>query len=389
MKTFDQMNLSKDILMAIEDMKYEFLTEIQERSIPEALKGKNLIIGSRTGSGKTASFLIPLIERTEKNDWFSSLILSPTRELAKQTDYFCNKLGKYKNLRTALLYGGRPVDQDIEKLGKKPHIIIGTPGRILDLIKRGSLDLSKIKIAVLDEADTMLDMGFIDDIVEIFSEMPSDRQVMMLSATINRETERIAHRIMDSYEKIALNNGDTVKVDHFFAVSKDKLATLFSYIRDAAPKKAIIFVNTKVETEKLRETLYVNGFDVLSLNGDMTQSQRERIIRDFSKNGGFLVATNLASRGLDLKDVTHIINFDLPDQPETYIHRVGRTARMEKTGKAFSIVENDRAYEIANIERKTGIMANLIDVHDSDYRKPGKKWNYRRYSSDKKIYNER
>jgi ATP-dependent RNA helicase DeaD len=341
---FEEININPLILEAIRDLRYEEMTFIQESVLPAALEGKDVIGQSPTGSGKTAAFSIPLIQTVEKGGGIQALVLSPTRELALQTTDMINRMSKYKTVNVVTVYGGQPINVQFAGL-RKAEIVVGTPGRVLDHLRRETLDLSKIKILVLDEADRMLDMGFIKDITAIIRHTPRNRQTMLFSATIPREIGRLAGRFMKR-PKIVRSRGDIEKPkvkQTYIEVGKNaKFQMLLALLNRENPDSAIIFTNTKAMADVLSKNLYKNRINAWAIHGGLKQSKRERIMARFRK-GEFpiLVATDVASRGLDITGVSHIFNYDIPPSAEDYTHRIGRTARAGKAGRAICILGPD------------------------------------------------
>jgi|ETNmetMinimDraft_35_1059890.scaffolds.fasta_scaffold00564_4 ATP-dependent RNA helicase DeaD len=341
---FSDVEINKLILRALEDLKYKKMTFIQKSALPSALNGEDVIGQSPTGSGKTATFSIPIIQEIVNGRGVQALVLSPTRELALQTTDMINDISKYKKVNVVTVYGGQPIRIQFNKL-KKAEIIVGTPGRILDHLRRKTIDLSNVKILVLDEADRMLDMGFIQDITTIIRFTKKKRQTMLFSATIPREIKRLALRFMKN-PKTFKSQGNIEKphVRHsFIEVRKnEKFQMLLALLERENPSSAIIFTNTQVMTDTLAQNLFKNKYNAWAIHGGLKQSKRERIMGRFRK-GSFpiLVATDVASRGLDITGVSHIFNYDIPSRADDYTHRIGRTARAGKTGRAISILSQD------------------------------------------------
>jgi len=359
---FSDFNLSKEVLKSLKEIGFKNPTEIQEKTISKILEGKNIVAQAQTGTGKTGAFGIPIIEKIDpKNPKPQALILTPTRELAMQVANELKKFGKYKNIFTLTVYGGTPLDKQIRFLKhKKNQIVVGTVGRVKDLIERGVLDLSNIKIFVLDEADRMLDMGFRDDIEFIFSKIPQKPQILLFSATMPNEILRLINKFIGKdYEFIRVKPEEVVvdKIDQFAVKVKEenRYKTLKDYLTEHNDKKVIIFSETKIGVEELYKKLKSEGFKVGAIHGDYKQTKREKILKDFRKNNlSILVATDVASRGLDIKDVNLVINYYLPNNPESYVHRIGRTGRAGKKGLAislFSYNENRSLKDIKNITK--------------------------------------
>ena len=344
--------LSPNIQRALKDMGFEKPTPIQKEAIPLALKGYDILGQAATGTGKTAAFGIPIIEGTEKDDGLKALILTPTRELALQVKEQLQALSKYKRLKVFSFYGGTPVQKDLQLLWKTtPHIAVGTPGRIKDLTMRGLLNYDELRYFVLDEADRMLDMGFIEDIEWLISQLPKERQNFFFSATIPREVEELAKRhLRRDYKFVKVITEELKpKIEERLiklSSSKQKLSELEKILREHMLEKIIVFVKTKKDAKEITEELKRRGFNVVSLHGDMSQRQRENSLRLFREGKvRIVVATDVASRGLDIKGVSLVINYHIPEDPEVCIHRIGRTGRIGAYGKAYSLItpEDSRA----------------------------------------------
>ncbi len=364
MKEFKELNLKPELLDALRSMGFNNMTEVQELSIPALMEHKDLVVRSKTGSGKTGAFLVPIFQALSHQGHPQAIVIVPTRELAVQVNSVAHKLSRGSRLRTTVVYGGASINVQMQSLREGADIIVGTPGRILDLMERGTLFLDRIKFLVLDEADLMLDMGFIDDIERIILESPRTRQTMLFSATMPRDILTIARKYMkEGMVKLTVGEEEkptveTISHSYFVASGKMKFAALMAYIEKFKPSKCIIFTSTQRESEYVHRVLTLNGMDALIMHGGLTQAVRERSLKAFREQSRFLISTNLASRGLDIPDVSDIINFDAPDDPRIYVHRVGRSARMGKNGRAFTIYGFDQeslmsaTKKAANIEMK-------------------------------------
>lgn len=347
-------------------------TEVQQKAVPLLLSGKDVIVRSKTGSGKTLAFLIPTLNRAYSNHKGITLVLAPTRELALQISTVAEKL-KPRGFGIATVYGGASMNVQIDALSRNPRLIIGTPGRIIDLIKREALYLYEISTVVIDEADTMLDMGFIEDVEYILSETPKEKQALLFSATMPDKIIKISHNYMNQpiMLKVGEDEGLTVKkIKHLYFVADGsrKLEALLAYINEQNPKKAIVFLKTKREANLIHHFLRKNNFDAMLLHGGLTQSKRENSLSNFRKGVRFLIATNVAARGIDVNDITDVINFDVPDDPYVYVHRVGRSARMGKDGNAFTIVNRQEKNIIEDIKYVAKININLINLDTYSYK---------------------
>lgn len=352
---FEELKIQDVVLKGIKDAGYETATIVQEKSLPVTLAGKDLMVQSKTGSGKTAAFAIPLLNKIQ-NFGIEAIILVPTRELAMQVCVEVETLGKHTKIRALPVYGGTDIDRQIRNLHGR-SIIVATPGRFIDLFKRGHLNLKTVKFVVLDEADRMLDMGFDKDIEYILSHVPKERQTLLFSATMPEPIQKIAHRYMRHPEKIFLSQDkvDTTSISQsYYGVAENRKIETLAYILDnERPELAIVFCRTKRGVDWLENVLNASGFRAIALHGDLTQSRRDRVVEQFKKKHvHVLVASDVAARGLDIDDVSHVINFDLPDDPNVYIHRIGRTGRAGKTGKAISIVTTEDNRTLEGIERK-------------------------------------
>ena len=347
MKKFNELGLDKNLLKILEEIGFDEPTEIQEKVIPLALAGKDVIAESATGSGKTLAFGALIVEKIKREEYPQVLVLTPTRELAEQNSRYLKIFSKYNPIKIITIYGGVSFGPQVEELGRA-DVIIGTPGRILDHISRKTINLSKIKILVLDEADRMLDMGFIHDVTDIIYHCPKNRQSLLFSATISDEIERIAKRYMNNPISVSTESYvDPSKLRQVFydVPTKEKFSLLVHLLKEESSKLVMIFCNTKRTADFTGNNLRRYGFDALTLHGDLNQNQRKRILEHFHKSEKFiLVCTDVAARGLDIKNVSHVYNYDSPKTNVEYIHRIGRTARAGKDGKAITLL-SERDYE--------------------------------------------
>jgi ATP-dependent RNA helicase DeaD len=374
LKEFRELNLKPALLDALKGMDFNTMTEVQELSIPVVLQHKDLIVRSKTGSGKTGAFLVPIFQELEPAGYPQALIILPTRELAVQVNSVAEKFARKCNLRTTVVYGGASINMQMSSLRRGVDIVIGTPGRIIDLMDRGALKFNRIKFLVLDEADLMLDMGFIEDVELIISMAPADRQTMLFSATMPREIADIAKKHMKSNAaRITVGEEEdltvsTITHSYFIGGGRVKFAALMAYIEKFEPKKCIIFTSTQRESEYVHNFLTSEGLNAIVMHGGLTQAKREYSLREFKTRARFLISTNLASRGLDIPDITDIINFDAPDDPRVYVHRVGRSARMGKDGRAFTIFSYDQEDLLRATQRAANIKMNHIDLNTEKYK---------------------
>ncbi len=357
MTTFNEMGIRESVLRAIKDMGFEEASPIQEKAIPLAITGKDIIGQAQTGTGKTAAFAIPVLEKvdTSKN-YVQAIAIAPTRELAIQVSEEINRLAKYMGITALPIYGGQSIDRQIKALKKGPHIITGTPGRLLDHIQRKTLKLDRISMVVLDEADEMLDMGFLEDIERILKETPEEKQTMLFSATMPKPIRLLAERFMNNPEVVKMKakevSAPTVKQVYYEVNERDKFDVLCRLLDVDNPELAVIFVRTKRRVDELSEGLTKRGYLADGLHGDLNQRQRDAVMNKFREGTiDFLVATDVAARGIDVSGVTHVYNFDIPQDPESYVHRIGRTGRAGKTGLAITFVTSRETRLIHSIEK--------------------------------------
>ncbi len=359
---FEDLNLSSDIIKILARKNFIKPTEIQEKSIPIIMNGKDVIGLSQTGTGKTLAFLLPILSKINIEDsGVQAIILCPTRELAQQIRQDVKEISIFMpHIRSACLYGGADIKQQIFSLKRRPNLIVGTPGRVLDHIKRHTLKLSHIRFLVLDEADEMFNMGFRKDIVEIIKKLPQERQTLMFSATMNSDVLEISSEFMKNPETVKIGKQNTtinsIKQTYFLVPKDKKKKALHSLLRELERGKTLIFCNTKTMVSGVQSYLEKIGFPVCVLHGDMPQSQRTQVMKNY-KNGkvDILVTTDVSARGIDVSDVLHVINFDLPQNLEYYIHRIGRTGRAGKEGNAWTILNSDEQLKkLKEIQQKTG-----------------------------------
>ncbi len=359
MNTFEQLNLSKNILKAVMDMGFTEPSEIQEKAIPMLLEGDKDFIGqAQTGTGKTAAFVIPLLERIDTSEkTVQALILAPTRELAHQVEKEIEKLGKYTDIRSTSIYGGTSYDKQIKALKQdRPHIVVGTPGRVIDMINKRLLKLDNAKFCVLDEADEMLNMGFYEDVETILGKFSDNRQLVMFSATMPKAILDLIQRSFKEYNTVKIKkkslSNDDIEQKYFVVRNRHHTEALARLIEDAEDPYAIVFCKTKIETVEVGNELKNRGYRVEILNGDMGQSERERVMKSFKdKRTTLLICTDIAARGIDVNNLTHVFNYGLPQHDEAYVHRIGRTGRAGQTGKAYTIVGPKSVFALRKIER--------------------------------------
>ena len=367
---FNELNLSREVLQAIEEMGFVNPSEVQEGTIPEILDGHDLLAQAQTGTGKTASFGIPMIEKIQDNNYetLQGLVLVPTRELARQVSEELQKLSKHKTfIRVLAIYGGADMGKQLRELKKGASIVVGTPGRIMDHMKRKTIDLSSLKFLVLDEADEMFDMGFRDDMKTIIDKTNDDRQTLFFSATFDNEIKEFSKLYQNNPKKVIIEKKELTaeKIKQYYLELNRNMKTeiLNRLILIHKPKKSIIFCNTKRMVENLEDEIAQKGYKVDSLHGDMRQSSRDNVMKKF-RNGTIdvLIATDVAARGLDVSDIDIVFNYDLPQQAEYYVHRIGRTARAGKKGLSFTFVTSRDYPKFREIEKYANIKMEKIDL---------------------------
>lgn len=356
--TFDSLPLSAEIKQAVSDMGFEQASPIQAAAIPVIAKGSDVIGQAMTGSGKTVAFSAPIIDKIDISKRHPQvLIMCPTRELAIQVAVECGKLLKHKpEIRELAVYGGQPIDRQTMALRKGVHLIIGTPGRILDHMERRTLDFSNIKCVVLDEADEMLAMGFREDIEKILDSTPTSRQTILFSATMAKSIVTLAQRYQKNPEhvKITQESVTTPQIEQFYVETgpRDRFDTLTAILDKYSPKLAVIFCNTKQRVDDVAENLHALGYSTAGIHGDMRQPKRDSVMKQFRAGiVEILVATDVAARGIDVEGIEIVINYDLPQDPEYYVHRIGRAGRAGRLGKSFSILGARDFYILREIER--------------------------------------
>jgi ATP-dependent RNA helicase DeaD len=342
---FDSLGLSPDIISALTELGYEEPTPIQTQAIPLLLAGRDVLGTAATGTGKTAAFALPIVERLDpKVRAVQGLILTPTRELAMQVAEAVYKYGKNRQVSVLPIYGGQPIQRQLGMLKRGVQVVVGTPGRLLDHIRRGSLDLSAVKYLVLDEADEMLDMGFIEDIEAILQETAKERQTALFSATFPPRINELVKRYMNNPERIAIKaevrKTPRVRQVAYTVQRPHKLEALGRILDLESPASAIIFCRTRTEVDELTEAMASHGYSPEALHGGFAQAQRDRVMNRFREGtADLLIATDVAARGLDIEHVSHVINYDIPESPDVYVHRIGRTGRAGREGTAITLVQ--------------------------------------------------
>lgn len=358
--SFEDFGIGKEVLMALEKLEYNNPTEVQERVIPEAFKHRDIIVKSQTGSGKTAAFGIPLcvmVNIEEKNP--QALVLEPTRELTVQVKEELSGIGRLKRVRCAAVYGKQPMDIQERELRQRVHIVVGTPGRTMDHINKGNLSLEDVKYLVIDEADKMLNMGFIEQVEGIIKVLPEKRVTMLFSATIPEEIQALCLRYMKNPEKIEIEHessaGERIKQWYYEIDDSKKLELLIRVIYSETPESGIIFCNTKEDVDVLNDRLKSKDFSVKGLHGGMEQKDRLDIMGAFKRGEfSFLVATDVAARGIDIEDISLVVNYSVPVEKESYVHRIGRTGRAGGRGSAVTLASPYELNRFKEIEEYIG-----------------------------------
>ena len=351
---FSKLNISDNIVQRLEENGIDTPTEVQQKAIPEVFEGKDLLVESETGSGKTLAFSLPVIEEISGNK-IEALILSPTRELAKQISA---EIEMASEIDVVTIYGGVSYEPQIEG-AKTANIVVGTPGRVLDLLQKGKVDVSGLEFFILDEADRMLDMGFQDELESIIEFLPDYRQNLLFGATIPPGLKKMCDRYSIDPETIRIKKSENTRnlEDKYVnAKSDEKVSMLYSLLKERDRNLSIVFCQTKNTTRWLADKLRKNDIDAQELNGDMSQHQREDVVERFEKGDiRVIVATDVAARGLDIDDITHVFNYDVPDTADTYTHRIGRAGRQGREGEAITLLERDDHQKFRKIKRKLDI----------------------------------
>ncbi|MDQ6775553.1 MAG: DEAD/DEAH box helicase [Actinomycetota bacterium] len=361
MPTFAELGLAPDILAAIQDVGYEKPSPIQEQAIPPLLQGSDVIGQAQTGSGKTAAFGLPMLQYVDPTEQeVQGLVLTPTRELCIQVTQALRTYGSRKGIDVVAVFGGAPIRTQQAQLRAGGHVVVGTVGRVKDLISRHSLMLHSTRFVVLDEADEMLDLGFLEDVERIIALTPSSRQTALFSATMPPEIRRLADQYLYSpitiKVKAATLTVDTVEQFALEVPSRDKPDALARVLDAEQPDQALVFVRTKIRCDQLYRSLRDKGWNVKAIHGDMTQGARDGVMISFKEGRlPLLIATDVASRGLDISGISHVINFDVPTSPDVYVHRIGRTGRVGRSGRAITFYEPRQQREIAAIEQHAGV----------------------------------
>jgi ATP-dependent RNA helicase RhlE len=375
--TFDEFGLSPEILRAVKALKYETPTPIQEKAIPHVAAGKDLLGCAQTGTGKTAAFALPILQRLGEGEIRAGrrpvrcLVLSPTRELASQIAQSFTDYGRYTKMRNTVVFGGVSQRPQADAMRKGVDVLVATPGRLLDLMQQRLVTLEQVEVLVLDEADRMLDMGFINDIRRIIETMPKKRQTLMFSATMPYDIRRLADTILHEPVEVSVTPAatpvDAIEQHVYYVEKSNKIDLLKELLAGEVIKNALVFTRTKHGADRVERSLHRAGLRVEAIHGDRSQNQRERALFGFKKGTTrVLVATDIAARGLDINDLSHVVNYDLPNEPESYVHRIGRTGRAGATGIAIAFCAIEERPFLADIERL--MKKHLKVVSDHPYR---------------------
>ena len=387
---FSELGLIPPLASAVAAEGYTEPTPIQARAIPHVLAGRDLLGLAQTGTGKTAAFALPILQRLADHTNghtrarpIRCLVLTPTRELASQIGESFSTYGKNLPLRNSVIFGGVGMDAQKQALRNGMDILVATPGRLLDLMGQGLVDLRPLQVFVLDEADRMLDMGFIHDVKKVIAKLPQERQTLFFSATMPREAQELADRLLKNPETVAVKPPSTTaeKVDQevFFVEKADKRALLVDVLRDTTMKRVLVFSRTKHGANRIAEHLVKARIEAEAIHGNKSQNARERALAGF-KSGRVrvLVATDIAARGIDVDNVTHVVNFDVPEVPETYVHRIGRTARAGASGIAMTFCDSEERPDLRNVEKLTRQAIPVVEGHPYESRNPAPPaWNER------------
>lgn len=356
---FNELPIEKDVLKALDELGFEETFPIQENAIPPMLEGKNVLGQAKTGTGKTAAFGVPMIQKLDpESGRVEGLVLAPVRELAQQITEDINSYAKYTKVWAISIYGGVSINGQVQELRKNPTIVVGTPGRIIDQMKRGHLDLRHVKMVVLDEADRMFDMGFYEDIEWILNKTPRDRQVSLWSATFDERTRRLSAKYMPDSLEVNMSRDEigltTIKQYYMIMAEHEKYDNLKRLIEHFEVERGIIFCRTKRKVDRIASQLKRDNIHARAIHGDFSQARRQGVLDGFKDdNFELLVATEVAARGLDIDDVPFIINLDVPDDPNMYFHRIGRTARAGKRGTSITFILPDQEMELWRIKAIT------------------------------------
>ena len=372
-KDFSQLGLDETLLKAVSDMGYETPTPVQEQSIPFALAGSDVVAAAQTGTGKTAAFMLPTMQRIGRSKQPLALVVTPTRELAQQIDRVATQIAKHTGHRVLTVVGGVGYEPQITKLARGVEVLVATPGRLLDLKDRGAVDLSKVEVLVLDEADRMLDMGFLPAMRKIVSSVPRNRQTLLFSATVDESISQVIGTLVNEpqYVEIARRGTAAATVEQKIlpVEHSQKPDLLKAVLENRGHDRVIVFTRTKHRADAVARRLGKAGYRTAAIHADRSQNQRERALSDF-RNGkvDILVATDVLARGIDISEVSHVVNYDVPNNPEDYVHRIGRTGRAGESGYALTFVGPDEIGDLRDIEFLLKKVIDVWDVPGFDYR---------------------
>ncbi len=376
---FEDYNFSAEVIMSISKLGFKKPTDIQFKTIPHVLKGEDVLAIAQTGTGKTAAFAIPIIEKLHsrkknqsRKDGIKALVMVPTRELAIQINEVFVEIARNTRVKSYCVYGGVEQDPQIQKLEKGIDVLIATPGRMFDLVSQGYINLSRINTLVLDEADHMLDLGFIKDIRDLMRHLPKKRQTLFFSATIDKEIKKLAYSLVINPIRIQISPKDPVakNVDHAIAFIEmdDKRFFLEKIIKNHPESKFVVFTRTKVRAERVLKAMERVAIEAVSIHGDKDQKDRSEVMTKFKKGDiKVLIATDVSARGIDIPDVDYVVNYDLPEQAENYVHRVGRTGRGRNKGQAYSFCSTDEKLLLESIEELIGKKIAILELGKNDY----------------------
>ncbi len=391
--TFDDLGLNKDMLRSVKNAGFVTPSPIQEAAIPFILQGRDIVGQAHTGTGKTAAFGLPALNNIDVRSGVEILVITPTRELATQVSDELYKYGRNINARTVTVYGGSSYKRQIDLIDRGASIVVATPGRLLDILKKDMLKDFTPSIVVLDEADEMLDMGFLDDINEIFSFLPTNRQTLLFSATMPKPIKLLAERILDNPEFISITKGETTNSDieqlYYVIEESERDDAVIRLMDSEDTKKCVVFCRTKSEVDRLSNVLSNAGYLANGLHGDMEQRQRETVIKGFKQNSvKVLVATDVAARGIHVNDISHVFNYHIPFDPESYVHRIGRTGRAGTKGKAITLLTPLEYKELQRIKQKVGTSMNHAFVPSKNDLRSSTIETLVKKVEDHKIYDE-
>jgi len=391
--TFNDLGLNKDLLQAVKHAGFVTPSPIQQQAIPVVLAGRDMVGQAHTGTGKTAAFGLPALNNIKHDGSVGLLVITPTRELATQVSDELFKYGRNLGARTVTVYGGSSYKRQLDLINRGASVVVATPGRLLDILKRGMLKDFAPSMVVLDEADEMLDMGFLDDINEIFSYLPSSRQTLLFSATMPRPIKLLAERILDNPEFISITKGETTNTDitqEYYVIDESERDDAIIRLMDAElTGKAVVFCRTKSEVDRLSNVLSNAGYLANGLHGDMEQRQRETVIKGFKENSvKVLVATDVAARGIHVNNISHVFNYHIPFDPESYVHRIGRTGRAGTKGKAITLVTPMEFKELQRIKSKVGTSMNHAFVPSKNDLRANNLKSIVKVVEEQKVYDE-